>query len=225
MAETDLNSLKFNISEIFYSIQGESTFAGMPCIFIRLQGCNYQCEWCDTKYAQDDKQKDNILNTKEILQEVKKYECNYICFTGGEPLMQDGTVKLLTHFCNEGYTVSLETNGHYSIKEIDARVIKIVDFKCPSSKMDNTNNFENIKYLNKNDEVKFLIADRNDFDWAKEVLNKYQIAGKVNAVLFSAVFKDLNPEKLTEWILLDNLPARLQLQLHKYIWDPNKKGV
>ena len=225
MTDTNLNNLFFNISEIFYSIQGESTFAGMPCIFIRLQGCNYSCEWCDTKYAQDEKQKENILNTKEILQKVKKYECNYICFTGGEPLMQAGADKLLAHFCDEGYTVSLETNGYYSIKEIDTRVIKIVDFKCPSSKMDNMNNFENIKYLNKNDEVKFLIADRNDFDWAKEVLNKYQIVEKVNTVLFSAVFNCLNPEKLAEWILQDNLPVRLQLQLHKYIWEPNKRGV
>lgn len=215
----------FNITEIFYSIQGESTFAGLPCVFIRLQGCNLRCSWCDTKYALNVKKERKRMNIDQILEKVKKYDCKNICVTGGEPLMQKGVSALLSILCNNGFRVALETNGFYSLKEIDKRVSKIVDFKCPGSKMQNKNNFENIEYLTRNDEVKFVIKDKEDYNWAKKIIIKHQLADKVNSVLLSPVFGKLEAKKLSKWITKDKLNVRLQLQIHKYIWNPEKKGV
>jgi 7-carboxy-7-deazaguanine synthase len=217
--------ITLNISEIFYSIQGESTYAGLPCIFIRFQGCNIRCQWCDTEYALDANKKVHILTVDETIEKIKKYKCNFITVTGGEPLMQSGVHELLSILCNAGYIVSLETNGNYSLENIDNRVIKIVDFKCPSSKMEKHNNFDNVKFLNKNDQVKFVIANRIDYVWAKKILIKYQLTEKAGEVLFSAVFSLLEPAKLSQWILDDSLSVRMQLQMHKYIWDPDKRGV
>jgi len=217
--------LKFNISEIFFSIQGESSLAGLPCVFIRLQGCNMRCVWCDTDYSLDVKVKGQLLSIEEIEQIVEKYNCNYICVTGGEPLMQSGTPKLLSYFCEKNYRVSLETNGYYNLSGIDSRVKKVVDFKCPDSGMSKLNNFDNIDYITDNDEVKFVIASKEDYEWSKEVIVKYKLLDRTDNILMSVVFGKVEPKELAEWILSDGLKVRFQLQLHKFIWEPNRRGV
>lgn len=215
----------FNVSEIFYSIQGESSLAGYPCIFIRLQGCNMRCSWCDTKYALNIKKVVKLMNADEILGKVREYNCNFVCFTGGEPLQQAGTIDLLKQFCEEGFVVSLETNGHYSLENVDTRVKKVVDLKCPASKMTKLNNYKNLEFLNSNDEIKFVIENKKDYNWAKEIIVKYGIPDKDYNIIFSPVFKKMDAKKLSKWILRDNLKVRLQLQIHKYIWNPKKRGV
>ncbi len=220
-----VENIILNISEIFYSIQGESSLAGMPCVFIRLQGCNMRCVWCDTDYSLDVKVKANLMTINEIADKVKDYNCNFICVTGGEPLMQKEVTQLLEYFCDKNYRVSLETNGYYSLENIDKRVKKVVDFKCPDSGMSKLNNFNNVNFINNNDEIKFVIASRKDYDWAKEVIDSYNLFGKTDNILMSVVFGKVEPKELAEWILQDNLKVRLQLQLHKFIWDPSLKGV
>lgn len=220
-----MEDLKFNISEIFYSLQGEGTRAGLPCVFVRLQGCELRCSWCDTEYALDLKKKELMLNGKQIFEKVSNYDCNFVTFTGGEPLMQKSLIPLMSFFCDKGFTVALETNGHQDISEIDSRVIKIMDLKCPGSEMSKNNRFGNIKFLTKNDEIKFVIANRADFEWAKEIIQKYSLAGKVAAILFSPVFGSISAEELAQWILDTHLPFRFQLQLHKFIWGQNTRGV
>ena len=215
----------FNVTEIFHSIQGESTFAGLPTVFIRFQGCNLRCTWCDTGYALKVKKERNRLSAEQILKKINKYDCKNICITGGEPLMHKNVPELMTLLCNSGYNVSLETNGYYSLKEIDKRVSKIVDFKCPGSKMQSKNEFSNIEYLTKNDEVKFVVKDKEDYKWAKDITRKFNLTEKVNTVLFSPVFGKLDTKELSKWILNDDNKGRLQIQLHKYIWNPKKRGV
>lgn len=209
------------INEIFYSIQGESSMAGLPCIFIRLTYCNLRCSYCDTEYAFYE---GTDYAIEEILTEIKKYNCNLVEVTGGEPLVQKEVLPLMKILCDSGYDVLIETGGSLSIKEVDQRVKVIMDFKCPSSKMAEKNLFENINYLKKNDEVKFVIGNREDYDWSKNVIDKYQLTEKC-AVLFSNVFSELEPVQLAEWILNDNLKVRFQIQMHKYIWSPTKRGV
>ena len=209
------------INEIFYSIQGESSMAGLPCIFIRLTYCNLRCSYCDTEYAFYEGTNYTI---EEILTEIKKYNCNLVEITGGEPLVQKEVLPLMKILSDSGYKVMVETGGSLSIKEVDQRVKVIMDFKCPSSKMAEKNLFENINYLKKNDEVKFVIGNREDYDWSKNVIDKYQLTEKC-AVLFSNVFSELEPVQLAEWILNDNLKVRFQIQMHKYIWSPTKRGV
>jgi len=220
-----IKNIKLNINEIFYSIQGESTFAGLPCVFIRLQGCNLRCDWCDTDYALDIDEKKIIKSGKEIIEEVESYSCKFVCITGGEPLVQEDVIPLMNYFIENQYLVSLETNGSYLLKDVDKRVKKIVDFKPPGSKMSKHNNFENINYLTLNDEIKFVIADKQDYFWAKEIIDKYNLLKKVNSILMSVVFDRLNFSELANWILKDGLNVRLQLQLHKIIWDSNQRGV
>lgn len=209
------------INEIFYSIQGESSMAGLPCIFIRLTYCNLRCSYCDTEYAFYESTDYTI---GEILTEINKFDCNLVEVTGGEPLIQKEVLPLVKILCDSGYDVLIETGGSLSIKEVDQRVKVIMDFKCPSSKMAEKNLFENINYLKKNDEVKFVIGNREDYDWSKNVIDKYQLTEKC-AVLFSNVFSELEPVQLAEWILNDNLKVRFQIQMHKYIWSPTKRGV
>lgn len=209
------------INEIFYSIQGESSMAGLPCIFIRLTYCNLRCSYCDTEYAFYE---GTDYAIEEILTEIKKYNCNLVEVTGGEPLVQKEVLPLMKILCDSGYDVLIETGGSLSIKEVDQHVKVIMDFKCPSSKMAEKNLFENINYLKKNDEVKFVIGNREDYDWSKNVIDKYQLTEKC-AVLFSNVFSELEPVQLAEWILNDNLKVRFQIQMHKYIWSPTKRGV
>lgn len=209
------------INEIFYSIQGESSLAGLPCIFIRLTYCNLRCSYCDTEYAFNE---GTDYSIDGILTEVKKYNCKLVELTGGEPLFQKETPSFMKLLCDLDYHVMLETGGSLPIKEIDTRVKIIMDLKCPSSKMVHKNLFENIDYLKSDDEVKFVISNREDYDWSKKIITEYSLTEKCS-ILFSNVYSVLEPIQLAEWILEDNLNVRFQIQLHKYIWDPAKKGV
>ncbi len=208
------------ISELFYSIQGESSYAGLPCIFIRLSGCNLQCKWCDTLYALSGGE---ACSLEEIMAFVHKHKIRLVCITGGEPLLQSNVIPLIETLLNEDYTILLETNGSLPINQLPNKVIKVMDLKCPSSGMTEYMHWKNIDYLSKKDEVKFVIGDRRDYRWAKEMVLKYGLIEQCK-VLYSPVFNILSPELLASWMLADHLPARLQLQLHKYIWG-EKKGV
>lgn len=210
------------VNEIYYSIQGEGTAAGLPCVFVRLTYCNLRCSYCDTEYAFYD---GKDFSVKKIIDEVKKYNCNLVEITGGEPLVQmNECVDLMKQLCNEGFNVMIETGGSLTIKNIDPRVKIIMDLKCPSSKMEKKNLYENINYLKKTDELKFVIGDREDYDWSLSIINKYNLSDKCE-ILFSIVFGKLEPVQLVNWILEDKLKVRFQLQMHKFIWHPETKGV
>ncbi len=209
------------VNEIYYSIQGESTNAGLPCVFIRLTYCNLRCSYCDTEYAFYDGKDHSI---EQIIGEVKKYNCGLVELTGGEPLVQSESSELMKRLCDEGFEVMLETGGSLPIENIDKRVKIIMDLKTPSSGMLKKNHYENIDFLKPEDEVKFVIGSREDYEWSKSILLKYKIADKCK-VLFSSVFGKLEPVKLVDWILRDGVNVRFQLQMHKFIWEPDKKGV
>jgi 7-carboxy-7-deazaguanine synthase len=209
------------VNEIYYSIQGESSKAGLPCVFVRLTYCNLRCTYCDTEYSFYD---GNDKTINEIIVEVKKYACKLVEVTGGEPLVQNESLELMQRLCNEGFEVMLETGGSLPIKEIDKRVMIIMDLKCPSSKMMKKNLYENINHIKPSDEIKFVIGTREDYDWSKELIIKYSLTQKCS-VLFSVVFGQLEPVQLVNWILEDKINVRYQLQMHKIIWHPEKKGV
>jgi 7-carboxy-7-deazaguanine synthase len=209
------------INEIFYSIQGESTYAGRPCVFVRLNYCNLRCTYCDTTYAFDEGLE---MTIDEIHQKVKSYNCKLIEITGGEPLLQQNVYPLIEKLCGEGYEVLLETSGSVDISNVDARVKRIVDFKCPSSGMEKKNYWENVHCLKKDDEVKLVIGDRNDYEWAKEKIGKYGLVD-ICTVLVSPVYRAIDPKVLAEWILKDKLDVRFQIQTQKYIWQPDARGV
>lgn len=221
----DFSELKFNISEIFYSIQGEGTRAGMPCVFIRMQGCKLRCAWCDTAYSLRFDKIENLMTGEEIINKILEYDCKFIEFTGGEPLEQENIHKIASFFLEKNYIVAYETAGYLSVKDIPEGAVKIIDFKAPNSKMEIHNNYDNVNYLNKNDEVKFVLLDRQDYDWAKDIINKYKLNERVDTILFSPVFNHISYQQLAEWILKDQLDVRLQIQIHKHIWHPNKRGV
>lgn len=208
------------IFEIFHSLQGESSRVGLPTVFVRLTGCPLRCGYCDTEYAFHG---GSTQTLEEILQEVGQYEAQYVCVTGGEPLAQKACHDLLTALCDAGYSVSLETSGAMDISQVDARVSVIMDIKTPGSGEESKNLWTNIPYLKAKDEVKFVLADRADYDWAKQVIEKYQLTEK-SPVLFSPVYKTLPPADLAKWVLEDHLPVRMQLQLHKILWG-EKPGV
>jgi 7-carboxy-7-deazaguanine synthase len=209
------------VNEIFFSIQGESTRVGLPCVFVRLTACDLRCSWCDTAYAFEEGIE---WNMNALLQKVKEYGCNLVEITGGEPLLQENVYPLMRHLCDEKFEVLIETGGHHDIGRIDSRVKRIMDIKCPSSKMEKRNRWENIELLNAQDEVKFVIADHADYEWAKHVLRQYQL-DKRCPILMSPVFGTLENRTLAEWILHDRLHVQFQLQMHKYIWDPKARGV
>lgn len=210
------------VNEIFYSIQGEGTSAGLLCVFVRLTYCNLRCTYCDTEYAFYD---GKDMEISEIISEVKKYQCNLVEITGGEPLVQmNECLALMKQFCDEGFQVLIETGGSLPIKGIDQRVKIIMDLKCPSSGMVKKNLYENINYLKSTDELKFVIGSREDYDWTLDVIRKYQLINKCE-ILFSVVFGKLEPIQLVNWILEDKLNVRFQLQIHKFIWHPETKGV
>jgi len=209
------------VNEIFYSIQGESSKAGLPCVFVRLTYCNLRCTYCDTEYAFYE---GKDYSVDEIIEEVKKYNCRLVEVTGGEPLVQNESKELMKKLCDNGFEVLLETAGNMPIEDIDKRVKIIMDLKCPSSGMMKKNLFENIDHLKKTDEVKFVIGTREDYEWSKETIKKYELNQK-NKVFFSCVFDKLEPLTLVNWILEDKLDVRYQLQMHKYIWHPETKGV
>jgi len=210
------------INEIFYSIQGESTNAGLPCVFVRLTYCNLRCVYCDTEYAFYE---GKDMSIDEIMSEVRKYNCKLVEVTGGEPLVQENVHELMKRLCDNGYTVMIETGGSLPIENIDNRVKVIMDLKTPYSKMEFKNRYENIKHLKPIDEVKFVVGSREDYEWTKEIITKYDLTSKVAQVLISPVFGEIENIDLANWILQDNLNVRFQLQMHKYIWHPETRGV
>ncbi len=209
------------VNEIFYSIQGESTHAGRPCVFIRLAFCNLRCSYCDTAYAFDE---GTAKSVEDVLSEVRRHPAALVEVTGGEPLMQADVHPLMTALCDHGYEVLLETGGSLDIRPVDSRVKRIVDFKCPSSGMMKKNLMSNADALRTGDEVKFVIGTREDYEWAVGVVRDHRFSERVT-VLFSPVFGVLEPRQLAEWILSDDLAVRMQLQMHKYIWEPTRRGV
>lgn len=210
------------VNEIFYSIQGESTRAGRPCVFVRLTGCDLRCSWCDTEYAFFEGQKRSL---EEVIAEVERYQCPLVEITGGEPLIQDEVYPLMDALLARGRTVMLETGGHRPIGRVPRDVVKIVDVKCPASGESGKNEWNNLEALAPHDEVKFVVQDRVDYEFAKDVITKFQLPGRCAAVLMSPVHGVLDPRALSEWMLADRLPARLQVQLHKLIWAPDTRGV
>ncbi len=209
------------IHEIYKSIQGESTHTGLPCVFVRLTGCNLRCTWCDTEHAFYEG-KDMSLDA--VVAAVAAYDTPLVEITGGEPLAQKEAVPLMRRLLEKGHRVLLETGGSLSVKDVPDAVIKIMDLKCPGSGECEKNDFANLEYLNASDEVKFVILDRKDYQWSKGILEKYKLNEKTR-VLFSPVYDKLNLKDLAEWILKDNLPVRLQTQLHKVIWSKDAIGV
>ncbi len=211
-----------DIAEIFKSIQGESTWAGLPCTFVRLAGCNLRCAYCDTAYAYGPGTR---MSIDEVVQQYTALGCSLVEITGGEPLLQDASPVLAERLLDTGCTVLIETNGTVPIEILPPTAIRIMDIKCPGSGMADRTRWENIAHLAPQDEVKFVIGGRDDFEWSRDVLRRYDLAKRCHAVLFSAVFGLLEPKMLAGWILDDGLAVRLQLQLHKYIWRPEKRGV
>ena len=210
------------VNEIFYSIQGESTHAGEPCVFVRLTACDLRCSWCDTPYAFYEGTKRSI---DEVIAEVEQYGCSLVEITGGEPLLQEDVYPLMDRFLARGRTVLLETGGHQPIDRVPTDVVKIVDVKCPGSGEVGRNRWANLDRLGSRDEVKFVIGDRADYQFAVDVLRRYDLGRRAAAVLFSPVHGVLDPRMLSQWMLADHVPARLQLQLHKLIWSPDTRGV
>jgi 7-carboxy-7-deazaguanine synthase len=225
------------ITEIYKSLQGESTYAGLPCVFVRLTGCNLRCTWCDSEYTFHGGRK---MTPEQILSEVARLSPagGLVEITGGEPMLQERElIPLMRNLLERGYQVLLETSGERPLERVPAEIIKIVDVKCPDSGEGNTFRTENLATLTKHDEMKFVLSGRADYEFAREFTREYGLAARVNAVLFSPAFRKdasgvrdsshcmLDPQELAEWMLADNVPARLGLQLHKFIWDPALKGV
>ncbi|MCD6272772.1 MAG: radical SAM protein [Deltaproteobacteria bacterium] len=210
------------VNEIFFSIQGESLFSGLATVFVRLGGCNLKCSYCDTKYAW---QEGKTIDTDEIVKRVSSYKCGLVEITGGEPLLQDETPRLIYILLEKGYKVLLETNGSIDIKIVDDRCIKIVDIKCPASGESNKNNMINLKRLTCNDQVKFVITDRHDYDYAKKIIKLTKTDFPKGNILFSPVTGLLPLERLAAWMLQDNMQVRLHIQLHKFIWPGMERGV
>ena len=215
-------SERLRVNEIFYSIQGESTWTGLPCAFVRLTGCNLRCVWCDTEYAFYE---GRHLTIDEIVAQVRGYGCELVEITGGEPLLQKGVHALFAALLGEDYTVLVETSGEQDLSAVDPRVIKIMDLKCPGSGEGERNRWSNLGCLTRRDEVKFVLADRRDYEWARAVIAERDLARHVNAILLSPVFGGLEPAALAAWILADRIPVRMQLQMHKRIWHPTARGV
>lgn len=209
---------KLRITEIFFSLQGETRTVGLPTVFIRLTGCPLRCQYCDTAYAF---QGGTMFELADVLAEVKKYNAQYVTVTGGEPLAQKACIPLLALLCDEGYEVSLETSGALDTSEVDPRVVKVLDIKTPGSLEVEKNHWANIPLLLPHDQVKFVICDEADYVWAKDILQQYQLNTRCQ-ILFSPSHEQLAPGQLADWILRDQLPVRLQIQLHKYLWGDVK---
>jgi len=210
------------INEIFYSIQGESTYAGRPCVFVRLTACDLRCSWCDTPYAFHEGRKQSLA---DVLAEVDRAGCPLVEVTGGEPLLQDEVYPLMQALVDRGKTVLLETGGHHSTARVPAPVVTILDVKCPGSGEAHRNDWSNLERLRPHDEVKFVVQDRADYDFARDVIARFRLAERAAAVHLSPVHGVLEPRALSAWVLADRVPARVQLQVHKYIWDPGTRGV
>jgi 7-carboxy-7-deazaguanine synthase len=210
------------INEIFHSIQGESTHTGRPCVFVRLTACDLRCSWCDTPYAFHEGRK---MSIEQVMADVAAFECPVVEITGGEPLLQPDVYPLMRDLLERGHTVLLETGGHRSIAQVPAGVVRIVDVKCPASGESQKNDWSNLDLLTPTDEVKFVVQDRVDYEFAKDVIARHALPGRCAAILVSPVHGVLSGRELAEWILADRLPVRLQLQAHKYIWSADARGV
>ena len=210
------------INEIFYSIQGESTHAGKPCVFVRLTGCDLRCTWCDTVYAFHEGRK---MSVEGVFEEVARYDSPLVELTGGEPLLQPDVYPLMERLLDSGRTVLLETGGQVDVSRVPDAVVKVMDVKCPGSGESGKNEWSNIDRLSSRDEVKFVIKDRTDYEYARDVMTRHALDRRCGAVLFSPVHGVMHPKDLSEWILEDRLPVRLQLQVHKHIWGPEVRGV
>jgi 7-carboxy-7-deazaguanine synthase len=208
------------ITEIFHSIQGESTHAGRPCVFVRLTGCNLRCRWCDSEYTFTGGTK---MDLDAVIERVRGYGCNLVEITGGEPLAQSEALDLITRLCGDGFEVLIETSGSIDIEPVDRRAKIILDVKCPGSGEAAKNRWENLDRLRDHDEIKFVIADRNDYEWAKQVIADRSLQSRT--LLFSPVWGEMDMKALAEWMLADRVPARLQTQLHKHIWGADVHGV
>jgi 7-carboxy-7-deazaguanine synthase len=221
-AATLLAVQKLTVNEIYQSVQGESTWAGLPCVFVRLTFCDLRCTYCDTEYAFYE---GNKMTLEEIVDKVRDFGCPLVEVTGGEPLLQPNCVPLLAQLCDAGFTVLLETSGSHDISPVDARVHRIMDLKTPSSGECGRNLYANIAHLTERDEVKFVVGSREDYEWTREKIREHDLAAKVRAVLLSPVFGKISPSDIVAWMLEDKLPARFQLQMHKFIWEPRARGV
>jgi 7-carboxy-7-deazaguanine synthase len=213
---------KLTINEIYLSVQGESTWAGLPCVFVRLPFCDLRCSYCDTEYAFYEGKKQSL---GEIVAAVLAYDCPLVEITGGEPLLQKNVLPLMTMLADAGRTILLETSGAHDISVVDPRVHRIMDLKTPGSGEVERNLFSNIAHLTERDEVKFVIGSRKDYEWSRGQLQEHRLAERCRAVLFSPIFGRIDPRQIVEWILADKLPVRFQLQMHKFIWTPTARGV
>jgi 7-carboxy-7-deazaguanine synthase len=210
------------INEIFHSIQGESTHTGRPCVFVRLTACDLRCSWCDTPYAFHEGRK---MSIEDVMADVAAFECPVVEITGGEPLLQPDVYPLMSELLARGHTVLLETGGHRSVAKVPSGVVRIIDVKCPASGEAAKNDWSNLELLTATDEVKFVVQDRQDYEFAKDVIARHALAGRCAAILISPVHGVLPGKELAAWILADRLPVRLQLQAHKYIWSADARGV
>jgi 7-carboxy-7-deazaguanine synthase len=210
------------INEIYHSIQGESTWAGHPCVFVRLTFCDLRCTYCDTEYAFYEGKKQSL---SEIVATVEAFGCRLVEITGGEPLLQKNVLPLMSMLCDAGLTVLLETSGAHDISKVDQRVHRIMDLKTPGSGEVVKNLWSNIDHLTTRDEVKFVIGSREDYEWSREKVGRFDLPSRCRAVLFSPIFGRIDPRNIVEWILADNLDVRFQLQMHKFIWSPTERGV
>ncbi len=210
------------VNEIFHSIQGESTHAGRPCVFVRLTACDLRCSWCDTPYAFYEGRK---MEVGDVIEQVRGYACDVVEITGGEPLLQKDVYPLMEQLVADGHTVLLETGGHIAVDRVPPAVFRVIDVKCPGSGEAAKTHWPNLDQLRPHDEVKFVIKDRDDYEYARGVVDEHRLLGRCAAVLFSPVHGVLDAKQLAEWILRDKLGVRLQLQAHKYIWDADTRGV
>ena len=210
------------ISEIFESIQGETSLSGLMTSFVRLAGCPLRCSWCDSSHTFD---KGTEYSFEKLFSALEEFGWKYVCITGGEPLLQKPIIPFMEQLLARNYSVSLETSGSLSIEAVPEKVITILDVKCPGSGMSHKNLFENFQHLKTHDEIKFVLASRSDYDWAKEILARYHLFEKNSKILFSPAWGLCSPENLIAWVKEDSLPVRINLQLHKYIWGPSMKGV
>ena len=217
---TSILSSELRLTEIFYSLQGEARSVGVPTVFVRLTGCPLRCQYCDTTYSFTGGEK---FTLQQILDQVASYGARYVCVTGGEPLAQPNCLLLLTALCDAGYNVSLETSGALDVSQVDVRVSKVLDLKTPDSGESHRNLYDNVPHLTPHDQIKFVICSKRDYDWARFKLDEYQLIPRVSDVLFSPSYGQQNPTELAQWILDDKLAVRLQLQLHKFLWN-NEAG-
>lgn len=213
---------RLTVNEIYISVQGESTWAGLPCVFIRLTACDLRCTYCDTEYAFYEGKKKPL---DDVIAEVLAYDCPLVELTGGEPLLQKNSLPLMTALCDAGKTVLIETSGAHDISKIDPRVHRIMDLKTPSSGECARNRYANIAFLNEGDEVKFVLGSREDYEWTRQQIIEHSLHTRVRAVLLSPIFGKIEPRDIVAWMLEDKLPARFQLQMHKFIWEPRARGV